>query len=186
MTETHTVPAQDAADRDAAAANDRTRTYRWADPMTLAAEVIERSGMDLFAALGQGRLPLPPIMSTLGVDGVEVPEVGRFTVYMHPREFHYNPIGSVHGGVISMLLDTAAACAVHTTLPLGMGYTSLDLNARFLRPVTEASGRLRCEGRVVSRGRQTALGEAELYDAAEKLIAHATSTCLLFPVSGPR
>jgi hypothetical protein len=100
MTETHTVPAQDAADRDAAAANDRTRTYRWADPMTLAAEVIERSGMDLFAALGQGRLPLPPIMSTLGVDGVEVPEVGRFTVYMHPREFHYNPIGSVHGGVI--------------------------------------------------------------------------------------
>jgi uncharacterized protein (TIGR00369 family) len=105
---------------------------------------------------------------------------------MRPKEFHYNPIGSVHGGVISMLLDTAAACAVHTTLPPGLGYTSLDLNARFLRPVTEASGMLRCDGRVISKGRQTALGEAHLYDAAGKLVAHATSTCLIFPMPGAR
>jgi uncharacterized protein (TIGR00369 family) len=107
-------------------------------------------------------------------------------VFMRPREFHYNPIGSVHGGVISMLLDTAAGCAVHTTLPVGLGYTSLDLNARFLRPVTEASGMLRCDGRVISKGRQTALGEAHLFDAAGKLVAHATSTCLIFPIPAER
>ena len=75
-------------------------------------------------------------METLGVDRVEATGEGEVSVFMRPQEFHYNPIGSVHGGVISMLLDTAAACAVHTTLPAGMAYTSLDLNVRFLRPVT--------------------------------------------------
>jgi uncharacterized protein (TIGR00369 family) len=91
----------------------------------------------------------------------------------------------VHGGVISTLLDTAAACAVHTTLPAGTAYTSLDLNARFLRGITTASGRLRCEGSVLTRGRQTALAEAHLYDAADRLVAHATSTCLLFEARRP-
>jgi uncharacterized protein (TIGR00369 family) len=87
----------------------------------------------------------------------------------------------MHGGVISTLLDTAAACAVHTTLPAGMAYTSLDLTVRFLKPITTASGMLRCEGIVVSRGRSTALGEAKLYDAADRLVAHGTSTCMIFP-----
>jgi uncharacterized protein (TIGR00369 family) len=83
-----------------------------------------------------------------------------------------------------MLLDTAAACAVHTTLPVGMAYTSLDLTVRFLKPVTVASGMLRCEGVVLSRGRTTALGEAKLYDATGRMVAHATSTCMIFPARG--
>ncbi len=106
---------------------------------------------------------------------------GQVTVEMRAQEFHYNPIGSMHGGVISALLDTAAGCSVHTTLPAGMGYTSLDLNVRFLKAVTVGSGKLRCEGVVVSRGRQTALAEARLYDEAGRMVAHATSTCLIFP-----
>jgi uncharacterized protein (TIGR00369 family) len=101
-------------------------------------------------------------------------------------EFHYNPIGSVHGGVIATLLDTAAGCAVHSTLPAGVGYTSLDLTTKFLRPVTVDSGRLRCEGTVLSRGRTTALAEARLFNAADRLVAHATSSCLIFDLPQSR
>jgi uncharacterized protein (TIGR00369 family) len=183
MTETQAVPSYGApTDADSGAVPDRTRTYSWHDPMELAGQVATLGGMELFATLGRRELPPPPIMETLGVDRVEATGVGQISVFMRPQEFHYNPIGSVHGGVISMLLDTAAACAVHTTLPAGLGYTSLDLNARFLRPVTQASGMLRCDGRVISKGRQTALGEAHLYDAADRLVAHATSTCLIFAI----
>jgi uncharacterized protein (TIGR00369 family) len=86
----------------------------------------------------------------------------------------------MHGGVISTLLDTAAACSVHTTLPVGVGYTSLDLTVKFLRPITIASGRLTCTGSVLQRGRRTALAEARLVDGRGKLAAHATSSCLIF------
>jgi uncharacterized protein (TIGR00369 family) len=98
-----------------------------------------------------------------------------------PGHRHYNPIGSVHGGVLATLLDTAAACSVHSTLAAGERYTSLDLNVKFLRAVTVDSGRLRCEGSVLQRGRRTALAEARLYDARRRLVAHATSTCMIFP-----
>lgn len=107
-------------------------------------------------------------------------EEGSVTLELEPQEFHYNPLGTVHGGVISTLLDTAAACSVHSTLPAGVGYTSMDLNVKFLRAVTVDSGRLTCTGTVLQRGRRTALAEARLTDAAGRLIAHATSSCLLF------
>jgi uncharacterized protein (TIGR00369 family) len=99
---------------------------------------------------------------------------------MPAAEFHYNPLGSVHGGVIATLLDTAAGCTVHSTLPAGVGYTSLDLMTRFIKPVTVNSGVLRCEGAIISRGRRTAVAESRLYDERDKLLAHATSTCLIF------
>jgi uncharacterized protein (TIGR00369 family) len=138
-------------------------------------------------AIGRGELPRPPVMQTLGIDGVQAEE-GHVTVVMTPHEFHYNPLGTVHGGVLATLLDTATGCAVHTTLPAGIGYTSLDLTTKFLRPVTVASGDLRCEGTVLNRGRTTALAEARLYDARGKLLAYASSTCLIFdlgPVGSP-
>ena len=118
-------------------------------------------------------------MHLIDIAGMEV-EQGRVTVLLDPQEFHYNPLGTVHGGMLSTLLDTAAACAVHSTLPAGVGYTSLDLSVKFLRPVTVASGRLRCEGQVLQRGRRTALAEARLTDAAGRLVAHATSSCMIF------
>jgi len=160
----------------------RTRTFSWKDPSAAADRLGRACGLDMLRAMINGELPPPPIMMTLDFDGFEALGEGRVDVYVTPQEFHYNPLGTVHGGVVSAVLDTAAACAVHTTLPAGMGYTSLDLNVRFLRPVTTASGQLRCEGTVTSRGRQTALGEAHLYDSAGRLVAHATSTCLLFPI----
>jgi uncharacterized protein (TIGR00369 family) len=163
-----------------APADIRTRTYSWSDPSATVANLATMTGMELFAKINRGELPPPPIMATLGVERIEATGEGAVVVYMQPAEFHYNPLGSMHGGVISMLLDTAAACAVHTTLPAGQGYTSLDLNVRFLKAITTESGLLRCVGTVLSRGRSTALGEAKLYDGADRLVAHATSTCMIF------
>jgi uncharacterized protein (TIGR00369 family) len=113
-------------------------------------------------------------MHLLGAEPLEAHE-GRVAVAMTPQEFHYNPLGTVHGGILATLLDTAAGCAVHSTLPAGAGYTSLDLVTRFLRPVTVASGALRCKGTVLSRSRTTAPAEARLTDAGGRLAAHATS-----------
>ncbi|MEU1240684.1 PaaI family thioesterase [Micromonospora parva] len=159
----------------------RSRTFTWADPSVNAAQVGQRSGLDMLRAMIAGELAAPPVMHLLDMSRMEADE-GRVAVDLTPQEFHYNPLGSVHGGVLSTLLDTAAACAVHTTLPAGVGYTSLDLNVKFLRPVTVASGTLRCEGTVLQRGRRTALAEARITDAAGRLTAHATSTCLILPL----
>ncbi|HEY6592505.1 MAG TPA: PaaI family thioesterase [Asanoa sp.] len=157
----------------------RTRTYTWSDPATSASQIGRRSGLQLLRAMIDGELPPPPVMSLLDMARLEAHE-GRVVVELVPREFHYNPLGTVHGGVLSTLLDTACGCAVHTTLPAAVGYTSLDLTVKFLRPVTVESGLLRCVGTVLQRGRRTALAEARLTDAADRLVAHATSTCLLF------
>jgi len=157
----------------------RERTFRWSDPLATAANVGRRGGLELLTAMQDGELPPPPIMETIGIDGIEVTE-GQVTFLLTPQEFHYNPLGSVHGGIISTLLDSAAGCTVHSVLPAGRGYTSLDLTVKFLRPVTVSSGQLRAVGSLLSQGRTTALAQARLLDAAGKLCAHATSTCVLF------
>jgi uncharacterized protein (TIGR00369 family) len=181
MTETQAAPTSMPPDREASAP-ERSRTYTWHDPMELADVVSGLGGLELFEKLGRGELPPPPIAQTLSFGRIEATGPGSITLYLEPQEFHFNPIGSMHGGVISAVLDTAAGCSVHTTLPAGLGYTSLDLHTRFLRAVTLASGTLRCDGRVMSKTRQTALAESHLYDANDRLVAHATSTCLIFPI----
>ena len=157
---------------------DRSRTFTWTDPRIVARRAAGLSGIEALRAMMAEQLA-PPVVALLDMEGLEVDE-GRVTVYLTPQEFHYNPLGTVHGGVLATVLDTAAGCAVHTTLRAGEGYTSLDLTTKFLRPVTLASGRLRCEGTVLSRGRRTALAQARLTDAAGRLAAYATSTCLVF------
>jgi uncharacterized protein (TIGR00369 family) len=159
--------------------SERSRTYSWTDPAEHASLIGTRSGFELLRAMSTGELPAPPVMHLLDMAGLEVEE-GSVTVHLDPQEFHYNPLGTVHGGVLSTLLDTAAACSVHSTLPAGVGYTSLDLTVKFLRPVTVASGRLTTRGAVLQRGRRTALAEARMTDAQGRLVAHATSTCLIF------
>lgn len=157
----------------------RSRTFSWSDPMLNAAELGRRSGLELLQAMARGELPAPPITHLIGAGRIEV-EAGRVVVTLEPQEYHYNPLGSVHGGVLATLLDTAAACAVHSTLPAGVGYTTLDLNTKYLRPASVASGMLTCEGIVLSKGRRTALAQAQILDARGGLVAHATSTCMLF------
>jgi uncharacterized protein (TIGR00369 family) len=136
-------------------------------------------GFEQLRAFFDGRLPGAPIADTLGLEGFGG-EPGAIHVELVPEQRHYNPIGSVHGGVMATLLDTAAACSVHSTLAPGESYTSVDLTVKFLRPVTTDSGRLRCVGSVIQRGRRTALAQAHLYDAHGHLVAHATSTCMIF------
>ncbi|MEU8330807.1 PaaI family thioesterase [Micromonospora sp. NPDC048839] len=158
----------------------RSRTFTWADPAVNAAQIGRRSGLDMLRAMIAGELAAPPVMHLIDMTRMAADE-GVVVVELTPQEFHYNPLGTVHGGVLSTLLDTAAGCAVHSTLPAGVGYTSLDLNVKFLRPVTVASGTLRCTGTVLQRGNRTALAEARITDANGRLTAHATSTCLILP-----
>ncbi|WP_433158894.1 PaaI family thioesterase [Kribbella sp. CA-247076] len=159
----------------------RTRTFSWSDPAVTAASLGAVSGLEMLQAMRDGKLPVPPILQLVGGTGIEVEE-GKVTVLMPVAEFHYNPLGTVHGGIIATLLDTAAGCTVHSTLPAGVGYTSLDLMTRFIKPVTVASGLLRCEGGIINRGRRTAAAEARLFDERGTLLAHATSTCLIFEI----
>lgn len=158
-----------------------TRTFSWMPPgQADLAALLELDGLAQLQAFRSGRAPHPPIMDTLGITDLRA-EHGRVVVEMPAAEFHYNPLGGVHGGVLSTLLDTAAACAVHSTLAPGELYTSLDLAVKFLRPVTVDSGLLTCEGTVIQRGRRTALAQAHLHDEGGRLVAHATSTCMIFP-----
>jgi uncharacterized protein (TIGR00369 family) len=157
----------------------RARTFTWSDPFATAALVGQLAGLELLRAMAAGEVPPPPIMDTVGIDGIRV-EPGQVTFLLTPQEFHYNPLGTVHGGIISTLLDSAAGCSVHATLPAGRGYTSLDLSVKFLRPVTVRSGQLSAVGSVLSQGRSTALAQAQLLDGEGRLCAHATSTCMLF------
>ncbi|MFI8823645.1 PaaI family thioesterase [Streptomyces sp. NPDC053431] len=160
---------------------ERTRTVHWNDAAATAEAAASMAGLDFLRALIEGRLPGPPIGALLGF-GLDEVEHGRAVFSFEPGEEHYNPIGSVHGGVYATLLDSAAGCAVHTTLPQGMAYTSLDLSTRFLRPITMHTGKVRAIGTVLSAGKRTALAEAGLYDDQDRLLGHATSTCMLFPL----
>jgi uncharacterized protein (TIGR00369 family) len=160
---------------------ERSRTYDWEDPTISAGVVGQGSGLEFLRELLAGRVPSPPIGATLGIALEEV-DHGRAVFSLVPGEEHYNPIGSVHGGVYATMLDSAAGCAVQSTLPQGMAYTSLDLTVKFLRPITVDTGKVRAVGSVLSSGRRTALAEAQLLDGSERLLAHATSTCMVFPL----
>ena len=147
-------------------------TQTQVDPATM-------TGYEQLMAIGEGLLPGAPVAETIGMINFSG-EPGAISVELDPELRHYNPLGVVHGGVISMLLDTAAGCSVHSTLQPGEMYTSLDLTVKFLRPVTTDSGRLRAEGQVIQRGRRTSLAQAQLFDGSGKLVAHATSSCMIF------
>ena len=147
-------------------------------------QVAGLSGMEMFQAMFDGRLPSPPIGHTLDFLPVHI-EPGFAVFQGKPGLAHYNPLGTVHGGVIATLLDSAAGCAVHSLLPAGAGYTTVDLHTTFLRPVTAATGRITAEGTVLSRGSRTALAEARLCDGQGRLLAHATSTCLILDLTHP-
>lgn len=161
----------------------RKRTVSWEDPTVTAAAAVGRTGLEFVSALLSGELPPPPVMSLTGVNLVAVGD-GTATFSLQPGEYHYNPIGSVHGGIIAIMLDSAAGCAVQTTLPRGVGYTSLDLSIKYLRAVRAETGQVTATGRVVHSGRRTALAHAELRDAQGRLLAQATSSCVILRPEG--
>ena len=179
---TDTLDGIESADIPAAegAEQARTRTYTWSDPLASFAEGAGMSGVEYLRAMAEGRVPKPPISETLGFDGLGDVAEGRVVFTMTPAEHHYNPIGSVHGGVYATLLDSACGCAVQSLLPAGDFYTSLDLSVKFLRGMTKDTGQVQCIGTVTHMGRRTALAEARIVDANGKLYATATSTCMVF------
>src|SRR5215212_8528402 len=157
----------------------RSRTITWEDPAANFERARSLSGMEYLRAIMNGTLPPPPIALTLGMDIVELDE-GRAVFAAEPSEYHYNPIGVVHGGLAATLLDSAMGCAVHSVLPAGAGYTTLEIKVNYVRALTAETGEVRCEARVIHVGGRTATAEGKVSDAAGKLYAHATTTCLIF------
>ena len=156
----------------------RTRRFRWPDPARYVEPIRKLSGIEFMRGFLTGDLPAPPFMELLGIRIVSV-DPGSVTFEFEPGEFMYSPLGNVHGGIVTVLLDTAMGCSFHTTLPAGVGYTTLELKVNFLRPVTSKSGTLRAEGHVIHSGSRVATAEARLLDREKKLHAHATSTLLI-------
>jgi len=157
----------------------RTRTFSWQDPMQSAALATALSGLEFLRKIRDGEIAPPPIAGTLCFD-LTVVEPGSVVFEIQPQEFHYNPIGTVHGGVTLTLMDSAMSCAVQSTLPAGSGYTTLELKLNFVRAINIKTGKLRAEGNVVHAGGRTAIAEGRLVDQDGKLYAHATTTCFLF------
>jgi uncharacterized protein (TIGR00369 family) len=137
------------------------------------------AGIDFVRAIFDGQLPAPPIMQ--GIEPFDsTAEPGVVVMHSIPGFRHYNPIGSVHGGYAATLLDSAMGLAVHTALPAGTGYTTLEFKVSFIKGMTEGTGPVRTEGRTLNVGRRTATAEARITDAKGRLLAHATTTCLVF------
>ena len=148
-----------------------------------AAELAERAralpGLDFLRAIRDGELPAAPIQELMGFELVEVEE-GEVAFRATPGEQHYNPIGVVHGGLAATLLDSAMGASVHSTLPLGSGYTTLETKFNLVRPIVADGGTVLAEGRLVHRGSRVATAEGRVVrDADGKLLAHGTSTCMI-------
>lgn len=157
---------------------ERSRTYAWQDPLATARAGKALPGIEFLRKIISGELPQPPIAYTLGYRLLEVGE-GRAVFGIKPEEFHYNPIGMVHGGIACTLLDSALGCAVHTVLPAGVGYTTLEIKVNMLKAIGKDTGPLRAEATLVHAGRSTAVAEGRLVDEQGQLYALATTTCMI-------
>jgi len=162
---------------------ERSKTITWQDPMVGAQKAMQMNGIDYLQAMTDGQIPLPPLLFTLDFKAVGF-EKGQAIFSFEPQEFHYNPIGSVHGGVISAILDSAMGCTIHSVLEAGTGYTTLELKVNFIKAITIKTGKLQAIGKIIHNGKSTALVEAQLIDANGTLYAHAVSTCMILKPAG--
>lgn len=157
---------------------ERKRTFEWQDPSIAKARLLELSGLEYLQAIYAGEIPPPPLMQTLDFTAGKIGE-GIALFSFLPQEFHYNTLESVHGGVLSALLDSAMGCALHSELTQGTGYTTIELKINFLKPVTIESGPMKAVAQVLHLGKRTGLVEGRLLDQQETLYAFGTCTCLL-------
>ena len=174
-----TLTDQQQADAATAWGEPRTRTVTWYDPMIGASQGLRMAGLDYLRAMQRGELPPAPIGGLFDF-GISEVEEGRVSFTCLPDESAYNPIGVVHGGLVCTLLDSVTACAVHSTLPQGRGYTSIEIKVSYLKAVTSSSGRLTATGTLVKGGSRVAFSEGVVTDASGTPVATATSTCLVF------
>jgi uncharacterized protein (TIGR00369 family) len=158
---------------------ERSRTFSWSDPADLAAVGREMAGIEAMRAVMDGRLPKPPIADLIDASLIAIGE-GTSTFALEPAEWMYNPIGFVHGGIAATLLDSCMGCAVHTLLPAGVGYSTTDLQIRFVRGLTDTTGRVLATGRVLHPGRRLMTVEGTLTtEDGDRLMAHGTSACIV-------
>jgi uncharacterized protein (TIGR00369 family) len=157
---------------------DRTRTFSWSDPAEVHQNLRSLSGVEFLKRVASGELPPPPMAQLMNIRLSEV-ERGRVVFEGTPAEYHYNPLGVVHGGLAATLLDSALGCCVNSCLDAGDFYTTLELKVNYLRPITLDTGRVRAIATVVHLGRTTALVEGKIFDDADKVYAYASSTCLI-------
>lgn len=156
----------------------RSRIIGYHAPQTDTSTLFALSGMEMMRAVAAGQVPPPAMSSHIGLETVSIAE-GDMVMTAQPHESHYNPLGSVHGGFVATVLDSVCGCAVHTTLPAGVGYTSLEIKVSFLRPITADTGTVTAHGWVTRRGRSAAFAEADLRDSDGRVLATASSTCLI-------
>ena len=156
----------------------RTRVITWEDPTAAVQTGKTISGIAYLKALQSGELPPPPIAVLMGMWISEVSE-GRVVFALEPAEYHYNPLGTVHGGVMATLLDSAMGCVVQSMLPAGTSYTTLEIKVNYVRPITSKTGIVYCEGKIIHMGGRIATAEGRLTDANGKLYAHGTTTCII-------
>ena len=159
----------------------RTRTYSWQDPLASAQVARTLPGIEFLRKIARGELPAPPIAYALDYALLEV-EQGRAVFGIQPAESHYNPIGMVHGGIPCTLLDSAMGCAVHSTLPAGQGYTTLEIKVNMVRGLSADTGPVQAIGAVLSTGRRVGVAEGRLVDSSGRLLAHGSTTCLIFTI----
>ncbi|WP_410592093.1 PaaI family thioesterase [Amycolatopsis sp. lyj-23] len=156
----------------------RSKTITWQDPLESARLGTTMSGLEYMRAIAEGRVPPAPIAAHFGMRWEHV-EAGEVVAVAEPDESLYNPIGMVHGGVAATMLDSVIGCAVHTTLPAGVGYASVELKVSYLRAIHAGRGEIRATGRVVKEGSRIAFAEGEIRDAEGKLLATASGTCVI-------
>ena len=163
---------------------DRRRAVAWQDPLIGAALALEMTGLDYLRAVADGDIPRPPVAALLGM-GIERIDPGKVTFGLDVGEHLYNPIGSVHGGIFATMLDSAMGCAVHSTLPAGKAYTTLELKVNLVKALTVDTPKVTAQGEVISAGRRVATASGRLLGPDGTLFAHATTTCLIFDAAAP-
>lgn len=164
---------------------DRSRSFSWEDPSPFREAAMKMNGLEFLHAIGSGELPTPPIMRAMGIEPVDVDE-GRVIFSAKPEEYHLNPLGVAHAGLAVTLMDTAMGCAIHSRLPAGVGYLTLELKVNFVRPLVPGMGSVTCEGSVLHLGSRVGSAEARVLDKEGRLCAHATSTCLVMDAHSQR
>lgn len=160
---------------------ERTLTISWQDPLPTSRVGRTMAGREYLEAILRGELPHPPISRLVGFEFTLVAE-GRVVITLAPGEQHYNPLGTVHGGIAATVLDSVMGCAVHSTLPRGRAFTTLEIKVNYLRAMSAQTGLVRAEGTVIHAGRQTAMAEGRIVDGAGRVYAAGTTTCLLFDI----
>lgn len=164
---------------------DRTHTATWGDPAISMRAAQSLTGIEWLRAMMRGEVPGPPLAYLIGMKLTKIDE-GSVIVSLVPAEYHYNPLGVLHGGIAATLFDSSLGCAVQTLLPAGMLAPTLQLQVNYIRPVTVKTGQIYCSGQVVHPGKQTATAEGRMTDANGTLLAHATGTFVIKSLEGSK